>query len=256
MRNLTLTALEGMPEVAPGDDLARLVCRALAATGIVLAPGDVLAVAQKVVSKAEGCLVELASVSPTARAHDLGRITGKDPRYVQVVLDQSREVLRAVPGVRVGEDLRGFVTANAGIDQSNVPGTDRVLLLPPDADASARRLRQAIAALTGVTVGVLVNDSFGRAWRNGVVGTALGVSGFEALVDLRGQADREGRTLRISQVALADELAAAASIVMGQGAEGTPVVHVRGLPAQAAVGVAEDSSVRDLLRARAGDLFR
>jgi coenzyme F420-0:L-glutamate ligase/coenzyme F420-1:gamma-L-glutamate ligase len=256
MPHLALTALEGLPEVEAGDDLASLILAALDRLDITLVAGDVLAVAQKVVSKSEGCLVDLAQVSPSSRALELAAITGKDPRYVQVVLDQSREVVRAVPGVLVVEDVRGFVMANAGIDQSNVPGSDRVLLLPADPDASAKRLREAIETRTGVATGVLVNDSFGRAWRNGVVGTALGVSGFEALIDLRGKPDRDGRMLRITQVALADELAAAASLLMGQGAEGTPVVHVRGMPASAAVGAGATGSARDLLRARASDLFR
>jgi coenzyme F420-0:L-glutamate ligase/coenzyme F420-1:gamma-L-glutamate ligase len=168
-----------------------------------------------------------------------------------VVLDQSRAVLRAVPGVLVVEDHRGFVMANAGIDQSNVPGDDQVLCLPRDPDASAARLRTALEQQAGVPLAVLINDSFGRAWRNGVVGTALGSSGLQALGDQRGNLAREGRPLRITQVAYADELAAAASLVMGQGAEGTPVVHVRGVAALAGSG-----TVRELLRDPRTDLFR
>jgi coenzyme F420-0:L-glutamate ligase/coenzyme F420-1:gamma-L-glutamate ligase len=240
-----------LPEVRPGDDLAGLIGQGIERAGLVLEAGDLIVLAQKIVSKAEGCFVALAAVSVSDRARALATVTGKDARYIQVVLDQSRAVLRAVPGVLVVEDHRGFVMANAGIDQSNVPGDDQVLCLPRDPDASAARLRTALEQQAGVPLAVLINDSFGRAWRNGVVGTALGSSGLQALGDQRGNLDREGRPLRITQVAYADELAAAASLVMGQGAEGTPVVHVRGVAALAGSG-----TVRELLRDPRTDLFR
>ena len=252
MRRLALTALEGVPEIAAGDDLAAAALAALAASGIALAAGDVLVVAQKVFSKSEGRLVPLAAVEPSARAHELAKVTGKDPRAMELVLRESREVLRAKRDVVVVEHRLGFVMANAGIDQSNMQGGDgAALLLPADPDASCARLREALAAAAGVDCAVVMNDSFGRAWRNGVAGVAVGVAGMPGLVDLRGTPDRFGRTLRITQVALADELAAAASLVMGQGAEGYPMVHARGVPY-----ARREGSVRELLRPREEDMFR
>ncbi len=251
MRSLTLTALAGVPEILRGADLPALIEAALQRSGVQPQAGDALVLAQKIVSKAEGRQVDLRTVTPSAEALRLAPITGKDARYVEVVLRESRTVLRAVPGVLVVEDVRGFVTANAGIDQSNVPGDEQVLLLPLAPQRSAERLRAALRERTGVDQAVIINDSFGRAWRNGVVGIALGVSGLPALADLRGQTDRDGRALRTTQVALADELAAAGSLVMGQAAEGTPVVHVRGLP-----HYGSDGSIDDLLRLADKDLFR
>jgi coenzyme F420-0:L-glutamate ligase/coenzyme F420-1:gamma-L-glutamate ligase len=252
MRGLTLTALEGIPEVNPGDDLAALIHAALLRTGIVLASGDVLVLAQKIVSKSEGRAVALASVTPSARAVELAQITRKDARLIELVLSESREVLRAKKDVIIVEHRLGYVMANAGIDQSNVEGGGAVaLLLPVDPDASCAALRAALRATSGVDCGVIINDSFGRAWRNGVVGTALGVSGVAGLVDMRGRPDRFGRTLQITQIGVADELAAAASLVMGQADEGCPVVHARGLPY-----APREGSVRELLRSKGEDLFR
>jgi coenzyme F420-0:L-glutamate ligase/coenzyme F420-1:gamma-L-glutamate ligase len=253
-RELTLLALPGIPEVAPGADLCALLLVAIKRAGQVLHTGDILVLAQKIVSKAEGRLVRLAEVSPSARARELGTVVEKDPRLVELMLQESREVLRAVPGVLIVEHRLGFVMANAGIDQSNVPvagDEETALLLPQDPDASARLLAQALSAASGVEVGVLVNDSFGRAWRNGVTGVAIGVSGVPALVDARGSADRAGRALRVTQVAAADELAAAASLLMGQSDEGFPAVLARGFPY-----TRRDSSVAELIRPRAEDLFR
>ena len=252
MRSLVLHALEGIPEVRPGDHLASLIVAALEAVGMALVPGDVLVVAQKVVSKSEGRAVDLVGVVPSARALEYAAITGKDARMIELILSESTQVLRAKSGVIIVEHRLGFVMANAGIDQSNVEsGDERALLLPVDPDASARRLRDGLRQACGVDVGVIVNDSFGRAWRNGTVGTALGIAGVPGLVDLRGRPDRFGRKLLITQVGVADELAAAASLLMGQGNEGCPAVHVRGMPY-----VAREGSVRELLRPAQEDLFR
>lgn len=254
MRELRLVALPGIPEVERDSDLAQLLLTAIAGSGLRLDEGDVIVVAQKIVSKAEGRFVRLATVEPSPRALELARKTDKDPRLVELMLGESRKVLRAKPGVLILEHRLGFVMANAGIDQSNVPGSageDVALLLPEDPDASARRIQQGLRETCGSDVGVIINDSFGRAWRNGVTGVAIGVAGIPALVDLRGQSDRDGRALRVTQVAAADELAAAASLVMGQADEGYPAVLARGFPYARRAG-----SARELVRPRAEDLFR
>lgn len=252
--SLTLTALAGVPLVRPGDDLAALVLAALGASGLALQAGDAVVLAQKVVSKAQGRLVALDAVRPSPDARELAVRTGKDARLMQLVLDESTEVLRAVPGVVVVEHRLGFVTANAGIDQSNANadgGDGHALLLPLDPDGTCAALRAELRARTGVDVAVLVIDSFGRAWRNGTVGTAIGASGLPALLDLRGAPDLFGRRLQTTQVGLVDELAAAASLIMGQAAEGRPIVLARGLACEGTPGAA-----RDLLRPRQMDLFR
>ena len=252
MRELTLTALPGMPEVTKGAPLAELVLAALGRAGKALEPGDVLVLAQKIVSKAEGRTVRLADVVPSARALELARTVEKDPRLIEVILRESREVLRATPGVLIVEHRLGLVMASAGVDQSNVAGNEEtVLLLPDDPDASARRIREDLRRACGADPGIVINDSFGRAWRNGVTGFAIGVAGISALVDLRGQVDRGGRALRVTQVAAADELAAAASLIMGQSAEGLPAVLVRGFPYER-----DGGSAAELIRPRAQDLFR
>jgi coenzyme F420-0:L-glutamate ligase/coenzyme F420-1:gamma-L-glutamate ligase len=252
---LELIALQGVGRIAPGDDLALRIVRAAAQTGIALADGDVLAVAQKVVSKSEGRFAVLDDVTPSPRAMDLAATCLKDARLVELVLRESREVLRAVPDVLIVEDRRGLVLANAGIDQSNVEpdaaGRARVLLLPEDPDASAQRLRTRIRALAGVEAGVLVNDSIGRAWRLGTVGTCIGASGLPGLLDLRGSRDLNGRALQTTEVGYADELAAAASLLMGQAGEGRPVVLIRG-----AALPRTDGNARELQRTRDKDLFR
>ena len=251
---LSLTALPGIPTVTAGADLVHLVLEATERGGVTLAEGDVLVLAQKIVSKAEGRRVRLAEVSPSARARDLARTVEKDPRLVELILQESQEVLRARPGVLIVVHRLGFVLANAGIDASNVEsgeGEDSVLLLPLDPDASAERLRRGLYAALGATLGVVINDSFGRAWRLGTVGTAIGVAGLPGLVDLRGRPDRNGRALRVSEVGAADELAAAASLLMGQGDEGRPVIHARGFPYALRAGRAGE-----LLRPAPLDLFR
>jgi coenzyme F420-0:L-glutamate ligase/coenzyme F420-1:gamma-L-glutamate ligase len=254
--SMMLSCLEGIPLIQPGNDLLAIIESALEKTGIALQNGDVLVLAQKIVSKAEGRLVNLAQVTPSPRAIDLARQVDKDARLVELVLQESREVLRTRPGTVIVEHRLGFVCANAGIDHSNVAGIgdegqEWVLLLPQDPDASAQHLRKGLEENTGKRLGVVIIDSHGRAWRHGTVGVAIGVSGLPALVDLRGCPDLFDYTLRITQVGAADELAAAASLIMGQAAEGTPVVHVRGFPYPLREG-----SLSELLRPRELDLFR
>jgi coenzyme F420-0:L-glutamate ligase/coenzyme F420-1:gamma-L-glutamate ligase len=251
---LEFLAPAGMPRIQPGDDLAALLLASLAGEGIELRSDDVLIVAQKVVSKAEGRYVRLADVSPSARAVELAGAADKDPRVVELILRESREVVRVRPGVIVVEHRNGYVHANAGIDQSNIPqdaGGPQVLLLPEDADASARRLRDGLESRSGVAPGVVINDSVGRAWRNGTIGMALGSAGITTLLNRNGEPDMYGRPLRATEVAIADELAAAASLLMGEAAEERPLVLVRG---GSFAGSAQDCSA--LIRDRARDMFR
>ncbi|MCS0504221.1 coenzyme F420-0:L-glutamate ligase [Ancylobacter mangrovi] len=245
---LELIALPGLPMVRPGDDLAALLAQALAGAGLELRAGDVLVLAQKIVSKAEGRLVRLAEVTPSAAALALAEETGKDPALVELILSESRRVVRRRPGVLIVEHRLGFIMANAGIDQSNV-GEGMALLLPADPDASAERLRTALGAPEGV--GVVINDSFGRPWRRGTAGVAIGAAGLPALVDRRGEADLFGRPLQVTMIALADEIAAAASLLMGPAAEGRPAVLVRGLSWSAPA-----SPAATLIRPEEEDLFR
>lgn len=250
-RRLTLVGLDSIGDVAAGDDLAALLLDALDTAGEQLQAGDIVAVAQKIVSKAEGRMVRLADVTPSPEAGELAAATGKDARLCHVLLGETHEILRRRDGLVIVEDLRGLVLANAGIDASNVsPGGQSVLLLPTDPDASARNLHEAIAARTGVAPGVVILDSIGRAWRQGTVGTAIGVAGMPALLDLRGKPDMHGRPLETSELGVADEVAAAASLVMGQADERCPAVLVRGLH------MPGNGTARDLLRPRNMDLFR
>lgn len=253
---LQLTPVPGLPLVEPGDDLDTLVLAALSRLNFQLSDGDILVLAQKVVSKAEGRLVNLGSVAPSSRADALAAQTGKDPRLLELILRESRQVLRTRPGVIIVEHRLGFVCASAGIDHSNVRGPhgdsgDWVLLLPEDPDASAQRLRAKLESASGAHLGVLIIDSHGRAWRMGTVGLAIGLAGLPGLVDMRGWPDLFDFRLQITQVGAADELAAAASLVMGQSAEGVPLVHVRGFPYPLREG-----HLSELLRPRAQDLFR
>ena len=253
-RALSLFALPGIPMVQPGDDLPALIADGFARAGEAVAEGDVLVVAQKIVSKSEGRYADLATVEPGAEARELAARTAKDPRMVELILSESRRVVRHRPGVIIVEHRLGFVMANAGIDNSNVEpaGTDeRVLLLPRDPDGSARRIREGLRERLGADCAVIVNDSVGRAWRVGTVGLALGAAGLPSLLDLRGRDDLFGRPLEVTQVALADELAAAASLLQGEADEGMPVVVVRGLAA-AGPGNAGAALIRD----EADDLFR
>jgi coenzyme F420-0:L-glutamate ligase/coenzyme F420-1:gamma-L-glutamate ligase len=253
---LTLTPLSGIPLIRPGDDLAEIILRSLALANIDLADGDILVLAQKIVSKAEGCLVNLNQVVPSPAAIDLAKEVAKDARLVELVLQESNQVLRKRPGTLIIEHRLGFVCANAGIDHSNVRGEagepeDWVLLLPKDADASAQAVRQRLETASGARLGVLIIDSHGRAWRIGTVGTTIGLSGIPGVADLRGKPDLFDFHLQITQVGVADELAAAASLVMGQAAEGTPVIHVRGFPYPL-----REASLQEILRPKEQDLFR
>lgn len=251
---IELVALEGVPLVDAGDDLAGIILDALARMELTLDARDVLVIAQKVVSKSEGRLVRLDTVEPSPRAREIAPVVEKDPRLVEIILRETREVLRMRAGIIVVEDMRGLVLANAGVDASNVNadgGDGSVLLLPADPDGSAAKLRTAITARTGRDVGIIINDSIGRAWRNGTVGTAIGVSGLPALLDLRGRPDLFGRGLRTTDLGLADEIAAAASLLMGQAGEGRPVILVRGVPYDRREGTG-----RDLLRPKTQDFFR
>ena len=213
VRTLSLLAPDSIPEVRAGDALAPMILEAFRRERVSIFEDDILVVAQKIVSKSEGRTRRLEDVVPSARAQEIAAVVGKDPRYVELVLQESREVVRLKPGVLIVEDRRGFVVANAGIDASNVPSRcegDTVLLLPEDPDASAARLRASLTGVLGFTIGVIINDSWGRAWRLGTIGTALGVAGVPGLLDLRGQPDREGRPLMTTEVGFADEIAAAA----------------------------------------------
>jgi coenzyme F420-0:L-glutamate ligase / coenzyme F420-1:gamma-L-glutamate ligase len=253
---LTLTPLHGIPLIRQGDDLADIVVNALPKNSIAIQDNDILVFAQKIVSKAEGRAMNLTTVTPSPHAIALAGRTEKDPRLVELILEESTEILRTRPGAIIVEHRLGFVCANAGIDHSNVAGIGNsteewVLLLPADPDRSAERLRDEVQSKTRRRIGVLIIDSHGRAWRNGTVGVAIGVAGMPGLEDLRGKPDLFEFTLQITQVGAADELAAAASLVMGQAAEGTPVVHVRGFPYPLREG-----SLKELLRPKDQDLFR
>ena len=253
MQQLQFWGVPGLPVVRAGDDLAALLLAGLERAGLALAAGDVVVVAQKVVSKSEGRMVDLATVTPSARALELGAIVQKDPRLVELVLGESRRVVRTAKDVLIVEHRLGFVMANAGIDQSNVAapgGGEFALLLPEDPDGSARRLRAALAERTGVAVGIVISDSFGRPWRVGTVGVAIGAAGLRSVLDLRGQPDLFGRQLKVTVVGHGDEIAAAASLVMGQAAEACPMVLIRGLDAGGDIPAAA------LRRPPGEDLFR
>jgi coenzyme F420-0:L-glutamate ligase/coenzyme F420-1:gamma-L-glutamate ligase len=238
--------------IQTGDNLVTIILHSLQEAQIQLQEGDVLVVAQKIVSKAEGRRVNLADVIPSPRAFALAKETEKDPRLLELILQESREVLRTRPGLIIVEHKLGFISANAGIDHSNVAGTDNyVLLLPEYPDASANRLRTGLEKASGARLGVLIIDSHGRPWRIGTVGVTIGISGLPGVVDLRGKRDLCGYELVATQVGTADELAAGASLLMGQVDEGTPVVHVRGFPYQL-----RETCLAELLRDKESDLFR
>jgi coenzyme F420-0:L-glutamate ligase / coenzyme F420-1:gamma-L-glutamate ligase len=253
---LTFTPLPKIPLVHPGDDLAEILLESLQIAKINPEDGDILVLAQKVVSKAEGRLVNLTTVKPSKEANDLAKQSEKDPRLTELILRESKEILRVRPGTIIVEHRLGFVCASAGIDHSNVMGEDGdpedwVLLLPENPDRSALEIRRKIKIATGNRLGVMIIDSHGRAWREGTIGTAIGISGLPGIVDKRGWRDLFGYRLKITIVAAADELAAAASLVMGEAAEGTPAVHVRGFPYPLREG-----SLKELLRPKSQDMFR
>ncbi|HOU41071.1 MAG TPA: coenzyme F420-0:L-glutamate ligase [Promineifilum sp.] len=253
--NLLLTALPGIPDVRSGDDVAALLLQALDRAGQTLRDGDVLAVAQKIVSKAEGRQVRLAAVTPSARAEEVAAVVGKDARLVELILRESTAVSRLAPGVLIVRHRLGFTSANAGIDRSNVQThsgeEEAVLLLPLNPDASAVALREALRAATGAAAGVVITDSHGRPFRLGTVGVAIGVAGLPALWNRRGEADLYGYRLQHTDVGLADEIAAAAGLLMGQAAEGLPAVLLRGLRLPPTGGRATD-----LVRPDELDLYR
>jgi len=253
---LSLTPLQGFPLIYPGDNLPDIIARALVQNALDIKDGDILVLAQKIVSKSEGRLVNLTTVEPSQDAQYYANITEKDPRLIQLILSESQEVLRAQKNIIIVQHKLGFISANAGIDHSNVDGPwgnpgDWVLLLPQNPDASAKVIRESLEARYQCNIGVLIIDSHGRAWRNGTTGVTIGLSGMPAVVDLRGESDLFNYRLRVTQVAAADELAAGASLMMGQAHEGTPVVLARGFPYPL-----RESCLGELIRPKDRDLFR
>jgi len=250
VRALRLIPITGVPAIRPGDDLPALLLEAIAASGTALETGDVVAVCQKVVSKAEGRVVDLATVEVSAFARRIGRDLDKDPRIVEVVLRETTRIVKMAGGHLICETGPGWICANAGVDESNAIAPGTVTLLPADADASAEWVRRALAARAGVTLGTVITDTFGRPWRDGLVEVALGVAGIGSLHDLRGLTDLAGRELHHTVLALADEMASAAGLLMTKDS-GVPAVIVRGVSWEATRGRG-----RDLIRPRALDLFR
>ena len=251
---LTLLALGDVPFIQKGDDLTGVILTAVAANGLTLQSGDVVLLAQKIVSKAEGRAVELKDVTARPEAVEIAARSDKDPRVVELILQESTEVLRVRPGAVIVAHRLGFVAANAGIDQSNIGNIsddDKVLLLPVDPDGTCRTIREALKSRTGLDVAIVIIDSIGRAWRNGTIGTAIGVAGIAGLLDLRTRPDLYGRPLKTSELGLADELASAASLIMGQADEGRPIVLARGL-----TDGRREGNARELIRPKEMDLFR
>jgi len=251
MSSVELLAISGLPGFRAGDEVPAAIAGALAGQRPPR-DGDVLVVSHKILSKAQGRVVSLTSLTPSPEARRLAEATGKDPHFVEAVLSESRSIVRHRPGVIIAEHRLGMVMANAGIDRSNVPGGgDMVLMLPEDPDGDAQTIRDDLQRRFGVAVGVVVADSAGRAWRNGVIGMAIGAAGLPALVDLRGRADLERRPLEVTEVGFADQIASAAHLLMGEADEGCPVVLIRGLTWQA-----PDRPAAELIRDPAMDLFR
>lgn len=255
LSQITITAVPNIPLIDVGDDLAGIILDRMKAADLRLQDGDILVVAQKIVSKAEGRLIRLDTVTPSPRAEEIAEQTGKDARLVEVILSDTHEISRVRQGLLIVENSLGLISANAGVDQSNVaPNEERawVALLPEDPDASARRIRHRVKEMTATDVAVIINDTHGRPWRIGAVGLAIGVAGIDPIEDLRGQPDLFGHALETTQVGLADQIAAAASLVMGQANEGRPVALLRGLP----YTDKDNASARELLRPREQDLYR
>ncbi len=253
-KRLEFFALEGLPMVHNGDDVASLIIAGLERADTRLGNQDVVVIAQKIVSKAEGRLFVLDDVKVSGEATELARETEKDPRVVELILRESKRIVRSRPGLIIAEHRLGFIMANAGIDMSNTgdaDGEECALLLPHDSDASAHAIKLRLDAHFGVQAGVIINDSFGRPWRQGTMGVAIGAAGIPSIIDLRGERDLDGRELLVSISGFADEIAAGASLLMGQGNEGRPVVIARGLEWQAPV-----ANVAAMIRPPEGDLFR
>src|SRR6185437_6279330 len=251
MASLTLTAIEGIPMIMPGDDLAEIIVHAMERMDLRLRDGDILSICQKVVSKAEGRLVNLNSIEPSPLARKFAERWDKDPRAVELVLRQTSRIVRMDNAVLIVETGPGWVCANAGIDESNSLADNRAILLPEDADASASRIRRDLKQLTGAEVAVLITDTFGRPWRDGLTEVCLGIAGLEPMLDLRGTTDLGGRELHHTVIAIADELAAAAGLLMPK-AGATPAVLIRGYQYQAVEG----ARAKALIRPAASDLFR
>ena len=248
---IRIIGLQGMPEIQPGDDLAARIMDAAQGQGIPIQSGDVIVVTQKIVSKAEGRVVHLGDIQPSPLALAISEGHRRDPRHTELVLRESKRIVRMDRGVIISETHHGFNCANAGIDASNIPGADTLALLPVDPDASARRIRRAIKGRLGVEVAVLISDTFGRPWRSAAVNVAIGVAGFNPLLSYVGQPDAHGKTLHTTVIAVADELAAAAELVTGK-VLGVPVAIIKGYPYQPM----EDASTRALIRPPEKDLFR
>jgi coenzyme F420-0:L-glutamate ligase/coenzyme F420-1:gamma-L-glutamate ligase len=246
---LSVFPVFGIPEITPGVALAEVIQAALLEQDTPLAHGDIVVVTQKIVSKAEGCLVRLEDIQPSALARQWAETWDKDARVVELVLRESRRIVRMDRGVMICETRHGLVCANAGVDCSNV-GADRATLLPPDPDASAERLRAALSAAAGARIGVVITDTHGRAWREGQINIAIGIAGVKAMRDFKGELDPTGYELRVTMLATADELASAAELVMGK-VDGVPVAVIRGL--ERALG---EGAAAELVRPAATDLFR
>ena len=255
--SLVIQPIKEIPLIHPGDDLCQILSSALDLEHIQLKDNDILVITQKIISKAEGRLVNIAAVEPSDKAKEIAAICEKDPRLVEVILSESNEVLRVAKGTLIVEHILGFVCANAGVDHSNIDNTRNeteiwYLKLPVDPDKSARKVREYFKDRDGVNIGVMVIDSHGRAWREGIVGMMIGTAGVPAVVDMRGQPDLFGELLLITQIGAADELAAAASLIMGQADEHIPVVHVRGFP----YPLSDEAHLADVLRDKRKDFFR
>jgi coenzyme F420-0:L-glutamate ligase/coenzyme F420-1:gamma-L-glutamate ligase len=247
---LTITAVDGLLEILPGDDLATLIRDAARAQGEEIRDGDIVVIAQKIVSKSEGRIVHLADIVPGERAREMAAESGKDARQIEVVLSESAKIVRWERGILISETRHGFVCANAGVDRSNAGAPDTVILLPLDPDASASRLRDAFHATTGATVAVVVTDTFGRAWREGHTNVAIGIAGLPALKRYVGQRDPEGYELRVTEIAVADEIAAAAELVMGK-LDRCPAALVRGFALDE-----PSETAREYVRPADRDMFR
>ena len=248
---IEIIGVAGLPEVIEGDSLSTMIYDAVRDQGADLEDGDVVVVAQKIVSKSEGAVVDLKTVTPSEQAHELAETVKKDPRLVEVILQQSAQIVRTAPGVLITETIHGLVCANSGVDSSNSAQDDQVIILPPDPDKSARGLKSGLEKRSGVRIGIIVSDSFGRPWREGSTNIAVGIAGFEPLEDARGRGDDHGRVLRATVVAVADELAAAAQLVMGEFG-GVPAAIVRG----AQITSSDSANAGLLQRSPKTDLFR
>lgn len=247
---LSIFGLRGIPEITPGDDLPKLIMEAAKKNKITIEEGDIFVVTQKIVSKAEGCIYQKEEMEASSFAKQMGQFTGHSPEYMELVLRESKRIVRMGGGVLISQTHHGFVMANAGVDCSNAGRKDRMIVLPPDPDGSALKIKESIERLTGKRIAVVISDTFGRPWRNGQVNQAIGVAGFTPLIDYRGQKDDDGRELKVTQIAVADELASAAELVSGK-AKRIPVVIIRGYQYLPGSG-----TVKELIMEEEKDLFK